>query len=175
MTAEGQNLYGYGDAAMCIGLDPNKAQYDYYSQILQDKMNAQNAMSGVATTPYGAGVTDNGLAGFTNQWAMNESQKANAALSAATGAYGQGASMQDQGQELAMSAPVLQEASLTNLIQSLMSNYALPEQNIQNLLGYMGAANSQNQTAVSSAAQQNKAAQANSPWGFLGTLTGKAL
>jgi len=172
MTAHGSNLYSYGDATMGVGLDPNMHQYDYYEQKMRDKLNVNNANAGIATSPWGAEVVGQSEAEFANQWALSESQKADAALSAATGAYGTGANIQGRGQELALSAPTFQQQSLSGLIDSLMKNYAFPEQGIQNVLSYMGAANAQNQTSVSSAQQQNAAAKQNSPFSFLGSLAG---
>lgn len=179
VSNQSQNLYGMGNDAFAVGADPNLSQYNYYDKLLTDSMNAENSAAGIGSTPYGAYVTDSANASFTNQWAMNESSKLNAALQAASGAYGQGASGQatgaglmGAGQSLAASGPAFSSQELSQLLSALEQNYAFPQQNITNQLGYMSGANAQNQTAIQSAQQQTMANYMNSPFAFLGALGG---
>lgn len=63
-------------------------QSGYYSQLYQqnqDQTNAQNAMSGVAATPYGAALSNQSSQNFNNQWqSFLNAQQSTAANTAST-------------------------------------------------------------------------------------------
>lgn len=172
VSNEAPNLFGAANTTFNQAADPQMAQYDFYNQKVLDAINAQEAARGIAMTPAGAGVTGQTEADFSNQWALNQSQKMAQALAAMTGAYGGASSTAATGGQLQAGGSAFQQSSLSNLIQSLLQNYTQPQQNIANQLGFMGAANAQNQTSVASAQQQNQAALLNSPLAFLGALGG---
>lgn len=64
--------------------DPNNAQEQYYLQQTKAAAGAQEAASGLAGTPYGAGATGAATAAFTNQWALNADQRMATGVAAAT-------------------------------------------------------------------------------------------
>ncbi len=63
-----QNLQGMGSSIMNQAFDPQSALFNRGEQQLTDQSNAVNAMSGLAGTPYGAGVTSNALGNFDINW-----------------------------------------------------------------------------------------------------------
>lgn len=172
ISAEGANLIDPATQTMMMGLDPQMAQFNFYDQKMADAARAANAAAGIGTTPWGAAVEGQDQSNFINQWALAQSQKADAALQAGAGAYGTATGMQGLGQQVAQSAPAFQSGELGQLLSALEQNYTFPQANLSNQMTYMGQANAQNQTAVQSAAQQAQAAQMNSPWAFLGSLSG---
>jgi hypothetical protein len=102
-------LTGGMDAASSIlntGFDPQNALYDRSYQRMLDQQNAINSMSGVATSPYGAGLTGDASRNFNIDWQNNQLQRQISAL----GAYGQ-----EQGQVA---------SNLTGLLGSAAGNYA---------------------------------------------------
>lgn len=81
-------LTGGMDAANQIlqtGFDPQQALYDRESQKSFDKTNAINAMYGVASSPYGAGLASDASRNFDIDWQNAQLQRQIQAL----GAYGQ--------------------------------------------------------------------------------------
>jgi hypothetical protein len=93
----GGSLYGAGNQVMQTAMDPQSALYNRTLQQLQDQVNAQNAMSGTATSPYGAGVADQAYSNFNIDWQNAQLQRQIAGLGAAGGAYGQGQGLQSAG------------------------------------------------------------------------------
>jgi hypothetical protein len=65
------------------GFDPQSALYNRTAQQLLDQQRAINAMSGVGTSPYGAGVTGQTMENFNIDWQNQQLQRQ---LSAAQGA-----------------------------------------------------------------------------------------
>ncbi len=63
-----QNLQGMGSSIMNQAFDPQSALFSRGQQQLTDQSSAVNAMSGLAGTPYGAGVTSNALGNFDINW-----------------------------------------------------------------------------------------------------------
>jgi hypothetical protein len=89
----GTNLAGAGTAALATGMDPQNMLYARTLQQLQDQMNVQNANAGVASTPYGAGLVNQGMSNFNIDWQNAQLQRQLAALQGAGGAFGQGAGL----------------------------------------------------------------------------------
>lgn len=63
----GQNA-GYVPQALAAGFDPMNANYNQKFQQNQDQVNATAAMSGLAGTPYAAGVANDANRNFNNDW-----------------------------------------------------------------------------------------------------------
>jgi hypothetical protein len=74
---------GYVPQALATGFDPNNAVYNQQYQKMLDQQNAINAMTGVANTPYGAGVTGSQAQNFNTNWLANEQARQQAAASTA--------------------------------------------------------------------------------------------
>lgn len=69
LGAGGANsLYGAGQGILQQGFDPQGALFGRSQQQLLDQSNAVNAMSGVAGSPYGAGLTSRALGDFDLNW-----------------------------------------------------------------------------------------------------------
>lgn len=133
-------LQPYVGQALQTGFDPQNALYAQQYQQNQDQVNAQNAMSGVATTPYGAALANQSGQNFNINWQNQELQRQQTAASTASqlaGAgntalqggtsslqagqnlagslYGQGANAQQTGQNLAGSLYGQGASALGNL------------------------------------------------------------
>ena len=63
-----ENLYGMGQGIMMSGFDPQSALFGRGQQRTMDRANALNAMSGVGTSPYGAGTANTALTNFDLDW-----------------------------------------------------------------------------------------------------------
>ena len=104
-----QGLGGYANQALTNAFDPQMALYNKTFQQQQEQNLASQAQAGVATTPYGAGLSQQGNQNFDIAWQQaqlaNQAQGANTAstllgqsanqlgtgVNALTGAYGAGA------------------------------------------------------------------------------------
>ena len=114
----GQNAYAQGGALgqsatgalggvnslLQMGFDPQQALYNQLQGQNSQQYNAQNAMSGIAGTPYGASVADQANNNFNLQWqnaqlgrAAEGAGAAGGLLGSIGGAYGQGNALQGQG------------------------------------------------------------------------------
>lgn len=65
------------------GMDPQSALYNRTAQQVRDQQQAINAMSGVGTSPYGAGVTGQTMANFNIDWQNQQLQRQAQAAQAA--------------------------------------------------------------------------------------------
>lgn len=102
------NLQAYGGAAspsygsqiLQAGFDPQNALYNKLFQQNQDQTNAVNAMYGLQSSPYGAGLADQSNQNFNLDWQNNLLQRMNTAAqgygtlgSAVNNAYGGAANL----------------------------------------------------------------------------------
>jgi hypothetical protein len=92
-------LPGLGGAESQIlqtAFDPQNALYNRTAQQVLDQQRAINAMSGVGTSPYGAGVTGQSMQNFNIDWQNNLLQRM---LSGAQGATGLAGAIGNLGQQ----------------------------------------------------------------------------
>jgi len=68
-------LQGYAGQALTNAFDPQNALFNKLFQQQQDQSNAENAMAGVATTPYGAALTQQGNQNFDLAWQQQQLQR----------------------------------------------------------------------------------------------------
>lgn len=102
--------------ALQQGFDPQSALFNKLFQQQQDQSNAENAMAGVATTPYGAALTQQGNQNFDLAW--QQQQLANQAQGAST-------------------AEGLAGAGLGSLTSGINTAASLSQQQIQDYLNYI--------------------------------------
>jgi hypothetical protein len=179
LGTSGTGLENYGLAGLPAGaqalntaFDPQQSLYNAQSGQLQDQQNAINAMSGVAGTPYGAGVTGQNMQNFNNQW-LNQALARQGQGAQTYGAIGQGAG-QDlsvagnlattganlgttglntiaQTSGLPYSAANAQGANSLNALSSYVpignSQYQIPQQALSDALSYMGYGTAASQLA----------------------------
>lgn len=111
---QGQNLYnqapglfGMAGSIQQTAFDPQSALYNRTLQQLQDQMRAGQAARGVSTTPYGAGLENQGLSNFNIDWQNQQLQRQIAGGQEVGNLYGQGAGLINQGATLQAGAPGL--------------------------------------------------------------------
>lgn len=156
-------LQGLGNAAapyasqiLQTGFDPQNALYNRTQQQLTDQLNATNANSGLASSPYGAGVVGQGLTNFNIDWQNNQLGRQATAASAygnLTNSIGQdytgagqlgtaGAQALQAGGTLPYSTFVGQgndqQTLLNNLNSASTQSFALPQLLGSDYLSYMG-------------------------------------
>lgn len=144
--AGGANLQGAAGNVLNTAFDPQNALYDRMFQQQQDQTNVTNAMYGVQSSPYGAGVADQANRNFNIDWQNQQLGRQIAGLGAAGTAYGQAAPM-----GLAAESQMAQEAALpfattaagaganTQAIgQGVQQTGAAFQPQIQDLLQYLG-------------------------------------
>jgi hypothetical protein len=71
----------YASQILQTGFDPQHALYNRTQQQLTDQVNAQNAMSGLSGSPYGAGVANQAASNFNIDWQNTQLQREQAAAS----------------------------------------------------------------------------------------------
>lgn len=91
MTGAGNAGLSAALAALQAGFDPQGALYNRTQQQTSDQLNATAAMYGLGSSPYGAGVTGQGLSNFNIDWQNNQLGRELSALQGFTsGAAGAG-------------------------------------------------------------------------------------
>jgi hypothetical protein len=83
-AAGAQSMYGMGQGLMMSGFDPQSALFGRGQQRTMDRANAINAMSGVGTSPYGAGTANTALTNFDLDWQNQQLARQAQAASAAS-------------------------------------------------------------------------------------------
>jgi hypothetical protein len=134
-----------GAQALSTGFDPQQALYNQQSAANLNQQNAINAMSGVAGTPYGAGVTGQNQTNFNNQWLNQALARQAQGVQTAQGAANLGTTGLNtiaQTSGLPYSAANAQGANSLNALSSYLpignSQYQIPQQAISDALQYMG-------------------------------------
>lgn len=153
-------------ALVNLGFDPQNALYARTQQQVQDQNNARNAQSGVGATPYGAGLSNQANQNFNIDWQNNQLQRA------ATGAGAAGSLLGQAGQGLGTGAG-LQAGGVQEYLQGAAQPYntfnqinaqalgtlgqaeqygnaaaQIPQQQIQDYLGYLSQGNQNAQTNI---------------------------
>lgn len=82
----GVGVEPYASQILQTGFDPQNALYNRTQQQLTDQTNAQNAMSGLSGSPYGAGVANQANSNFNIDWQNQQLQRQATALQGYSGA-----------------------------------------------------------------------------------------
>jgi hypothetical protein len=161
-VGQGQNLYGAGNSVLNTAFDPQQALYNRTLGQVEQQQNVQNANAGVASTPYGAGLTDYNIGNFNIDWQNQQLQRQLSGLQGAGQAYGQGAQLQQGGVGSYLQGSAVpystygqiggnQLAALGQYGQYGQQASQLPQQQIQDYLSYLqggtGAQQANTQTA----------------------------
>jgi len=168
----GQSLTPYAGSVLQTGFDPQQQLYQRTLATTLGQQQAANALSGVGTTPYGAGLTDANLQNFNIDWQNAQLNRQIQALQGAGGALQTGGGLIGQGVNMQAAAPAQyltassypysayqqiggnQLGALTNLGQFGMGASQLPQQQIADYLNYIQAGNQANQVANQNATLQ---------------------
>lgn len=181
-------------ALMTMGFDPQNALYSKLQQQNTDQTNAQNSMSGVASTPYGAGLADQSNQNFNLAWQNNELQRASTAaqgagslLGQAGGAFNTGTGLQSAGAQGVLAGAGTPYSTFNTINQTGLgalnqggafgqSASTLPQQSIQDYLAYLSGGTSAANAGTSAAnAQLNQANLAFNQQQTLGRNIGSSL
>lgn len=191
LVGAGQSLLPYATSIANMGLDPQQALYNQQFALNQNQANANNAMQGIAGTPYGAGVTNQADQNFNLAWQNNQLGRAVQGAQGAEGVLGQagstiGAGVNQMGQgasQLASSAALPyatysniggnQNAALSSLLGLAGSSENVATGPTTDYLNYFGQMNSANQTANQLYGQQLN--QSNLGFNQLGSMIGAGL
>jgi len=126
--AGGQQAGAYAPQALRTAFDPQSALYARNFAQNQNQANAVNAMSGVAGTPYGAGVTNQANENFNLDWAdralqrqATGAQTANSLLGAQNAGLGAGGNAMTQGLAGAQSIYGFNNQQLQQQIQDYLA------------------------------------------------------
>lgn len=134
-ASAGQGLMGAANQVLSTGFDPQQALYNQQSSNALNQQNAINAMSGIAGTPYGAGVTGQNQQLFNQNWLNQQLGRQQGALSSAAPAYA-------AGQTLTQAPLSTQNNQLSVLNQLLNSQNSAGALGANALAGNAGAAGS---------------------------------
>lgn len=165
----GQGLTPYAMGVMNMGFDPNQATYNRQLFNTQQGAMAGNEARGINMTPYGAGVENEAVNRFNQDWQNQMLGRATTGLQAGGQAFGQAGNLMNTGAGLSAQAPQLaqnagmfpystfqgiggdQLAALNSLSTAGMNATQIPQQGVQNYLNYIGTGNNAagvaNQTA----------------------------
>jgi hypothetical protein len=178
-------LQGAAGNVLNTAFDPQSALYQKYLQNTQQQSQAMNAQSGIASSPYAAGLNAQTLQNFNIGWQAQQLQNQIAGLNAASSAYGQGATLQQGGaSEYAAGAQLpystynqIQQApfaALSQLQQYGAAGSQLPQQQVTDYMSLLGLqpslAGAQNQTALTQSQLQQTAV--NQLGGGIGAILG---
>jgi len=170
LNSLGQQASPYASQILQTAFDPQQALYNQQYQQMLQQQNAINAQNGVASTPYGSGLTGQAAQNFNLNWQnnlLNREATGAGAYNTLTGAidnaYTGGANLGDQAISTQTSAAGLpsqvynsqQLAGLSALMQALSGSEGAfgPTQNLVGQQGnYLGIG--QNATALSDQATQ---------------------
>lgn len=159
MNLGGNTLPAWAGSIFNQSMDPQQALYARTLQQVQDQTRAGNAATGVGTTPYGAGIEAQQLRDFNIDWQNQQLQRQIAGAQAGGGLIGQGAGLVGQGAALQANAPGQytgasaipygtfgqigqgQLGALSGLQGYGQSAAQIPQQQIQDYFGYLGAGN----------------------------------
>ncbi len=146
----------YAAQTLQTGYDPQNALYSQQAQQLEDQTNAINAESGLAGSPFGAGVTGQNLNNFNVNWQNNLLSRQVAAL----GAYD--------------SASSAATGNFTNLMNSGIGNYNSLVNGATNNLATLQGLGVNDYNSLVNGAAGNLANLTNSAVGDYNSLTGQA-
>jgi hypothetical protein len=121
LVQSGQSITPYAQQVFQTSMDPQGQLYNWLQNQNMQQTNAQNAASGVGTTPYGASVADQSNMLFNINWQNQQLQRQISGLQAGAGALQTGAGIESTGLGLESQAPSL-EASISAIPYSTQSN-----------------------------------------------------
>ena len=175
-----ENLQTGANSIMNTAFDPQQALYQKMFQQNQDMANVQNMMSGVGTTPYGAGVADQSNQNFNINWANQQLGRQATGLQGAEAAFGAAQPLGNAGQASLVQSAMLpyatQSASAGANTQALQGGIGATtgtsQPTIQDLLAYLGVGNQANSTYNQGQIGGTNAttAQQQQGWGQLGDI-----
>ena len=194
LTGAGMSMIPYASSIMNTAMDPQQALYNRTLNQVQQQVGAQNAASGVGTTPYGAGVMDQALSNFNIDWQNNLLNRQATGASAAGGLLSSGAGVAGQGVNMMNQAPTTlsqtssipyatysgigtgQDTALSNLLNIGSQGASLSNMSISDLLSYLGMGN-QTTSVANQTAQTglNQSALAFNQLASLGSGAGKLI
>jgi hypothetical protein len=121
LTTSAQQPLNYQGQALAAGFDPQNQLYAQQYQQNQDQTNANLANSGVANTPYGAGLANQSGQNFNINW-QNQQLGREAQAANTAGQLGQTAASQaTAGTQLGQSVPAFSTAEQQQTIQDLLA------------------------------------------------------
>lgn len=184
----GGQLGQFATGVQQTAFDPQQALYNRNATQMMNQQNAINAMSGVAGSPYGAGLTGQTMGNFNLDWMNQQMQRqlqgaqAMSNLGGAMGnAYGNAADLGKSGMNMGMESALapnlaylanqqnIQDA-LNALVQGNLASLQPTQQNIGNAGNYLGIG--QNATALNQQAMAQRRAQDQAMWGGVGQMIG---
>jgi hypothetical protein len=141
MVGQGQTLGNYGLNTLNTAFDPMQSLHNTQATQNLNRQNAINAMSGVAGTPYGAGVTGQNQQGFEQNWLNQMLQRQATGLQAGGAALTQGGQLGNTGLNTILSSQLAPyntwNQQVGNQQNALLSAFN-PQQNIlQDTLNYL--------------------------------------
>jgi hypothetical protein len=102
---QGQGAFGAGQQVLNTAFDPQQQLYQYLQNQNLQQTQAIQSGAGLATTPYGAGVSALSNQQFNMNWQNEQLQRQLAGLQGYGGALGTGANLIGQGNALQAAAP----------------------------------------------------------------------
>lgn len=121
---------GYANAALRQAFDPQKKLYKQYQSDLLDSTNSQEALRGIANTPYGASISSNAMGRFINDWQDRQVDRRLTGSQTATGLQNQLLASQLGGGNL------INQAGQLNLgaAEELLKGYGIDSENMRSAL-----------------------------------------
>lgn len=162
----GQSMLPWVQQILQTGFDPQKQQYMQMFQQQQDQGNAALAQQGLAGTPYGAGIAQQGNQNFDINWQNQQLGRQNQALQGAGAGLGAAGSAIGQGAGIGQGVVGFENQQKQQQIADFLAY-------LQGGTGATNAGTSQ-YGAESSAALQNQGLQ-NQNWSGIGQLGGNLL
>lgn len=175
----GQSMIPGAQAVLNTAFDPQQQLYSYLQGQNQQQQEAINAASGIAATPYGAGVTGQSNQLFNMNWQDRQLGRQESGLNAYGTALGQSGALQNLGTGMMNAAPgqyfnasmmpygaygaigAGQNQAIGQYLGNITGAMGPQENQIGNYLGYLSAGNTANSVANQNAALQLQQQQQN--------------
>lgn len=176
MSSQASQLSPYVAQLFSAGFDPQNDLYGRTAQRLQDQVRAGQAARGIATTPYGAGLEDQAMSNFNLDWNDRQLGRMTQGAQGGIAALGGINNAIGQGQEMAQGVPTWQAQIMQMLQQGGLNANQIPQQTIQNWMGYAGQGQQSANNKYNAQYQNWQAENANDAamWNGIGSLVGQA-
>jgi hypothetical protein len=166
LTGGVPQLTGYAGQALQTAFDPQQALFKQQFDQQHQQGLVNSAQAGVANTPYGAGLANQGDQNFDIAWQKQQLQNQNTGANTAASLYGAGGGAATQGTAVGQSVPGFQNQQIQQQIADFLAY-------LQGGTGASGAANQAYSTGVSGALGNQHLE--NQSMGGLGQLGGTLL
>lgn len=155
------SLFSAGNSVLNTAMDPQQALYNQQFQQTQDQANAINAMYGLSSSPYGAGVANQAATNFNIDWQNQQLARQQQGIQAAGAADSGAANLGNLSGQAMSGGGALPYSTYTGQLNDILGSIGqaqgLDNTTINNLAAYLGLG--QSASGLAQSGQQTNFAQ----------------